>query len=412
MTKVHPRDIGLASPRFRTRDALRESWLSIAGHPGRSLLTAIGTVLGAAAFVVTVGLSATVSHQVADSFDTRRATEVIVRPGAKLLPADVNFAVPSWQGDAALARLRDLAGVAAVGKRIQLKNTQVSRNIDGSAAVPAPVVGVDPGALTVTDPHVVAGRTFDNFHESNGISVVMLSQGLATRLAIDRVGVAVFLGDRAYTVIGIFDDVFRRPETLLGAVVPFSVAQVMASASKGLPPERDVVIATVPGAAQLVGVQAPLALRPEQPTDLISVAPPDPKTLRQEVEGNVAQLSFAVSLIALIIGAVSIGNAATAAVAVRTSEIGLRRAVGARPVHIFSQLLGETTLLGGVGGVMGASLGLLGTVVVALIRHWQPILDLRAALLASAAGAVAGLVAGMLPAARAMRIPPVVALQR
>ena len=62
------------------------------------------------------------------------------------------------------------------------------------------------------------------------------------------------------------------------------------------------------------------------------------------------QTSLVLSLIALVMGAVSIANAATASIAARIPEIGLRRAIGARPVHIFAQLVGETTALGALGG--------------------------------------------------------------
>jgi putative ABC transport system permease protein len=172
-----------------------------------------------------------------------------------------------------------------------------------------------------------------------------------------------------------------------------------------------VIIKTAPGAAQLIGSQAALALLPTAPSELAAIAPPDPKTLRREIEGNVTRLSLILSVVALAIGTISIGNAATAGIAARTPEIGLRRAVGAKPLHVFVQLLGETTMLGALGGFIGAVTGVVVTVSVAVINRWTPVIDLRAALLASAGGAVAGLLAGLLPALRAMRIQPVAALQ-
>jgi len=117
-------------------------------------------------------------------------------------------------------------------------------------------------------------------------------------------------------------------------------------------------------------------------------------------------------VIALVIGAVSIGNAATAGISVRTAEIGLRRAVGGRPAHIFAQLIGETTMLGALGGVLGALVGVCVTSATSLWNGWAPVIDVRIALLASLCCATAGLLAGLLPAARAMRIQPVAALQR
>ncbi|SDD26014.1 ABC transporter permease [Actinokineospora iranica] len=397
-------ELGLDRPRLTVADLLREAWLSLAGHPARSLLTALGTVLGAAAFVATLGLSSTLAHQVADSFDVRRATEVTAR-GAR---ADA----PSWQEPSALARLGRLNGVRVCGARVILPERPVSRSLgEGATPLQTQVSGVDAGALAVISPRVVLGRAFDSYHDTDAQPVVMLPAAVARGLGVHRVGVAVFIEDRPYTVIGIFDDVARRPEALVSVLVPYAVAQPMAALSSG-EVKRDVVIETEPGAAQLVGAQAALALAPEDPARVEVVVPPDPRTLRQEIEGSVARLALVLSLVALGIGTVSIGNAATAGIVARTAEIGLRRAVGARPRHIFSQLIAETTLLGTLGGFLGAVGGIVITVVVALANGWQPVVDVTTALSATAAGAGAGLLAGLLPAWRATRIQPVVAIAR
>jgi putative ABC transport system permease protein len=220
----------------------------------------------------------------------------------------------------------------------------------------------------------------------------------------------VFIRDRAYTVMGIFDGVGRRTEHLQGVLMPASAADAVLDPSTGV--ERDVVISTAPGAAQLIGSQAALALRPEGPDALRVIAPPDPRTLRQEIEANVAQSALLLSVIALVIGAVSIANAATASITARVPEIGLRRALGARPGHIFAQLIGETTALGGLGGAAGVLVGVAVVAVVSLANAWNPVLDVRVAALAVAASAAAGLLAGLWPAWLATRIQPVAALQR
>lgn len=257
---------------------------------------------------------------------------------------------------------------------------------------------------------MVAGRLYDDFHEREDAPVVLVPSTLSESLGISRVGVAVFIGDRALTVIGIFDDVARRPETLVGLVIPVGVARQLEPVTGG--GQWDVLISTAPGAAQLIARQAPYALLPEAPAELKAIAPPDPRTLRREVEENVTRSSVSVSVIALLIGSVSIANAATAGIGARIGEIGLRRAVGARRTHIFVQLLAETTALGTVGGLAGVVVGLLVTVSVALVNSWAAVLDWRAALFASGISAACGLAAGFWPAIRATRISPVAALQR
>jgi putative ABC transport system permease protein len=412
------RELGLGGARLRLRDLAKEAFLSISGHPARSLLTTIGTVLGAAAFVSTLGISSTLAQQVSQAFDMRRAVEVVIQPlgaGDEAPNSAAAANTPPWQSAERLSTLRGLNGVVDAGARLTLAESTVRRSAsDTSTGARAKVIGADPGALRVMEPHVVLGRSFDEYHEGAAARVGMLPRGLADQLGIDRVGVAVFLNGQGYTVIGIFDDVQRRPDALASMIVPFSVATDLAAhpAADAEPPTRDVVIETKPGAAQLIGDQAPLALLPTAPQSLQAQVPPDPKTLRRQVEDSVTRLSLILSIVALAIGTVSIGNAATAGIAARTPEIGLRRAVGARPHHVFAQLVGETTLLGTVGGLLGALLGLVITVCVALANGWTPVTDLGTALLASAGGALAGLLAGLVPAFLAMRIQPVAALQR
>jgi putative ABC transport system permease protein len=393
--------LGVRAVRFRARDALRESTLSVARHPARSLMTAIGTVLGAAAFVATLGIGSTMGRQVSDSFDVRRATEVRVTAVDAGLDG-------SWQADDRVQRLRRLNGVASAGRRIAVGERPVSKLID-SPGLSLQVTGVDPGALGAIGPHMTVGRTYDQFHESRALPVALLPTPVAEQLGITQVGVAIFIADRTFTVMGIFDDVVRRPETMANILIPATVADGLVGGGQ---PERDILIATAPGAAQLIGVQAPFALLPESPSDLRAVAPPDPRSLRREIEQNVTRSSLILSIMALIIGAVSIANSATASITTRIPEIGLRRAIGARPAHIFAQLVGETTVLGTMGGLTGVVLGVVTTAVVSLLNHWEPVLDLRLAAGATAASAAAGLLAGLFPAARATRIQPVAALQR
>jgi putative ABC transport system permease protein len=403
--------LGIGPSRFSIQDAVRESGLSVTRHIGRSIMTGLGTVLGSAAFVATLGLSSTLSQQVSSTFDVRRATEVRIMAGASTAAAQfVDWHAADWQDAESLHRLQRLNGVAAAGRRVELAEQPVGRTID---APPRrfKVMGVDPGALAVIEPNLVAGRRYDAFHEEHAAPVVLLPTTIADALAIHRTGIAIFVDDRAFTVAGIFDDVARRPESMLAVLMPASTADRLVGPEQP-PISRDVIVATAPGAAQTIAGQAALALRPQGPDTLTAIAPPDPRTMRLEIEASVSRSTLLLSLVALIVGAFSIANACTASIAARTPEIGLRRAIGARPAHIFVQLLGEATALGTAGGAVGVLIGLATFSVVCLLNRWTPVLDVRSAVLAVSASAGAGLLAGLWPAMSAMRVQPVAALQR
>jgi putative ABC transport system permease protein len=95
----------------------------------------------------------------------------------------------------------------------------------------------------------------------------------------------------------------------------------------------------------------------------------------------------------------------------RIREIGLRKALGARPHLIRRQFLVEASILGFAGGLLGVGLGVVGAVVVPMISDSRVILSLSAALAAIAMAVGIGIVFGVYPASRAARLAPIDALR-
>ena len=124
-----------------------------------------------------------------------------------------------------------------------------------------------------------------------------------------------------------------------------------------------------------------------------------------------------ISAIALIVGAIAVANTVLMSVFERTREFGVIRAVGAKPRFLFGLVLSEAVLLSLVGAAFGVVIGRLGIVVVNRIAYnliglEVAALTLRLGLFAVAIAFVMGVVSGLLPAARAARIPIAVAMSR
>jgi putative ABC transport system permease protein len=171
------------------------------------------------------------------------------------------------------------------------------------------------------------------------------------------------------------------------------------------------VVATRIGAAQAVARQAAAAERPADPSRLVVTSPPNPQNLQGEVSGDLAGLYLVLASISLLIGAVGIANTTLVAVLERTEEIGLRRAVGARPRHIAAQFLAESTALGTLGGLIGTCIGVGTVVIFAAAKEWTAVLNPAYTLPAPLIGSVVGLLAGAYPALRAARTSPLAALR-
>jgi putative ABC transport system permease protein len=172
------------------------------------------------------------------------------------------------------------------------------------------------------------------------------------------------------------------------------------------------LITTAPGAAQQVGREAPVAIDPARPGSYSALVPPNPKTLRKNVVSTTSTLVLLVAGLAFLVGIVAIANTTLLAVIERVPEIGLRRALGARPRHVATTTLLEAAAIGTVGAILGDAGGILVTTGVSFFKTWTAVLEPLVLVLSPVAGVLAGLVAGAYPAWRASRIQPVVALAR
>ncbi|MFE0802544.1 ABC transporter permease [Streptomyces sp. NPDC058812] len=406
------RPAGVTRHRLAVRDLLSEALAGVLQRPARSALTSLGTVLGVGTFVAILGLTATASSQIDERFNALSATEVTVddvsreqgAPGTVGFPADADQRVERLNGvrDAGVYWSVDLA------PEEQVRSAPVGPD-RGSSRIQ--VVAASSGVLRAAHPTLAQGRLYDPWHDRTEQRVAVVGAGLAARLGITTLETApaVFIGDEAFTVVGIVDDVERQADLLLSVVVPRSTAQQIWGAPKNAP---KMLVSTQLGAAPQVATEVPLALDAAHPEHFRSVPPPDPKSLRTEVGGDLDQLFLLLAAICLFIGTLGIANTTLVAVLERTGEIGLRRALGARGRHITAQFLTESGALGMLGGLVGTSLGILTVVGVALARDWTPVIHPQVAAAAPGIGLLTGLLAGLYPAWRASRVQPVEALRR
>ncbi len=359
-----------------------------------------------------MGIAQTAGNQIVGAFDFLAATSVVV--GNEESPAGLSGAVPI--PDDAEERIRRLNGVVSVGTLgfVDVERASVSSvpSFDplGRHEFQFDVIAASPGLLEAAKGQITAGRWFDQGHSDRGDIVAVLGPGAAQRLNISRVDQqpVIFIGHRAFVVIGLIGDVQRQPELLGSVVIPDGTARALYGFDSPSKVQIDVAV----GAASLIASQAPVALNPNNPNVFRVEKAPEPKVLRERVEADVNSLFLILGGVSLLVSAIGIANVTLVSVLERVGEIGLKRAVGAERHHISGQFLVEATAMGLVGGIIGASLGVLVVVGVSAVRTWTPVLDASIPFAAPLIGAATGLLAGAYPSFRAASLEPVDALRR
>jgi macrolide transport system ATP-binding/permease protein len=406
----NPETPALRPSRISLRDLWSEAVAACLARPARAALTVLGTVLGIAALVATLGVSKTASGQIVARFDALAATDVTVTPRTAAGPV-VSRVIP-WD---AAGRIRRLAGVVAAGTSadVDVKGALVRsvplNDPSGQSTFQLPVKAASPELFAAIRARVASGRVFDEGHSVRGDRVAVLGPAAADRLNLSGVDQqpAIFIGERLYLVVGVLSDVARQADMLGAVIIPEGTARH----EFGLVAPGSVQIDTEIGAARLIAQQAPIALNPDNPALFRVAQPPDAQGTKNAVKNDLNALFIILGLVSLLVGALGIANVTLVSVLERIGEIGLRRALGAGRRHIAAQFLTESALMGLFGGIIGASLGTSATVLVAISRHWTPILDPKVPLLAPLVGTVIGLISGLYPAWRAARLQPVEALR-
>jgi putative ABC transport system permease protein len=414
---------GLPAPRLSARDAAAEAVAGIVQRPGRAVLTMLGTVLGVGAFVGVLGLTATGAGQISRQFTILQQTTVTVEdngPVNNVAPPNTNppIGFPA-NADTVAGHIK---GVVAAGVwwPVSLPDgTQFTGSLalSASSSQTITLLAASPGAMRALGLKLVAGSPLTIYENNTSQHVAVIDTGTAAQLGVSPARLAsqpaVFVGGLPYTVVGIYSSAERVVTGESAMLIPEHTA--LADFGNPLPgignqDEAQMVIATRIGAAKAVARQVAAAELPSDPARLVVTSPPNPQNLQSEVKSDLAGLFLILALITLLIGAVGIANTTLVAVLERTAEIGLRRAVGARPRHIAVQFLAESTALGTIGGLIGTCIGVGTVVIFALAKDWTAVLNPAYTLPAPLIGSVVGFLAGAYPALRAARTSPLAAL--
>ena len=393
---------------MRLAEAWRVAVTALRANRLRSALTMLGVVIGVASVVVLVAIGTGAKREVEQQVQGLGSNLIIVVPG-RLEFGSAPTKSRLELGDAdRIARAIGQPGQVAVS----LSSGETVRF--GTKSMFATVNGTNPAVPKVFVRPVARGSYLRQSDIDTRRRVVVLGNGLATQLfdGSDPLGRTVSVGGVRFRVIGVFASVGSS----LGADRDNEVHIPVTAAQRLFGDMRvDALALKAPTTADIPEVrkQALGVLADRYPDEEFSAVTQD------QILGTVGRILgllttvlAAIAAISLLVGGVGVSNIMLVSVRERTREIGLRKAVGARQRDVLLQFLLEAVLLTTIGGAVGIALGIGGSLglsaaidqLPAVITWWSPVL-------AFAVSAAVGVFFGVVPARRAGRLDPVVALR-
>jgi putative ABC transport system permease protein len=399
--------------------ALGQIW----ANKARSILTTTGIVIGVASVTSVIAALTGLKANVLSNFESLGTNKIFISPH---WPREGRFKSASWR----LIRFRPeiFEGLKERCPSIDDHTLMTERsetvhygveNIDS-----ARVYGINPSWHRIENRSVVMGRPFTLMDEENGWQVCLITPKVRDELRMDRncIGKRIVVGQRSFTIVGVVEQ--RVESSMFGGMgssqevfIPFPTAWKLWG-----PWTWMYAIASCRKPELSAEAQAELRFFLRQTRRL---GPGDPDTFRLEVIeeylkqfNTVAKTTTAIAGgvvgISLLVGGIGIMNIMLVSVSERTREIGLRKAVGARPAAILFQFLVESVVLCLFGGLIGAGCGQLLTELIAKIPGAaldKAYIPLWALGLSFGFAAATGVFFGMFPAIKAARLDPIEALR-
>jgi putative ABC transport system permease protein len=397
----------LAPSRLLAGDILGVASIGLRTRRLRAALSAIGVAIGIAAMVAVLGISDSSKAGLVAELNELGTNLLTVTPGQTFLGANAELPEAAVRAVRHLQSVRSAAGVTTVSGASVRRSPFIESAETGGITVEA----ADPELLGTLGGRMLRGRFLDAANDR--YPLVVLGTVAAQRLGVQQLvangrPVEVYIENRWFAVAGIIGPLPLAPEIERAALIGYPVAARLFGTTRHVStvyvradPER------VREADSLLGGTAD----PQNPEQTQVSRPSEALQARAEAQSTLTSIFLALGAVALLVGGVGIANVMVISVLERRPEIGLRRALGARSVHIGAQFLGESVLLSLLGGCVGIGLGAIATAGYAESQGWRVVVPLPSVAGAVAVALLLGALAGLYPAIRAARLAPAAALR-
>jgi putative ABC transport system permease protein len=410
---------------MNVRQTLRIAWEGLTLNKVRSFLTTLGVVIGVAAVIVMLAVSAGAEAEVADQINTLGANLIMVMPSFQRGGPGVGGSTPSLTYDDLATIEANVTGISGVSAE---QNTTQDVKAGTTTLTDISIVGTTPGFTSVREYGVAEGRFLTDEDNNLTNKVAMLGADIALELfgdpasgGSDPVGQSVKVGTTKLTVVGVMDSkgVVGNTDYDSRVYVPITlVFQKWTYARFGGEDLRTVYV-SAESKETMESVMAQLNQLIMQILGTTSDSPGFTLTTQESIidmqtsaTETFRNLLGWVAGVSLLVGGIGIMNIMLVSVTERTREIGLRQALGARPRDVELQFLLEAIVLSLLGGLAGVLAGIGGSYLFNELGTMRTDIVWASIPLAFGAAAAVGIFFGYYPAIKAAQLDPIVALRR
>jgi putative ABC transport system permease protein len=406
---------------MKSSEAMRIAWEAILKNKIRSFLTMLGIIIGVAAVIIMVGISAGTEATISDQITSLGSNLVFVQ-GSFSRGGPNQRESGGLTFDDATAIESNINGVVSV---VVEQNSEEDMRFGDVTLTSVELLGTTAGFPSVRDMTINNGRFFTQTEIDRKQKVVVLGSSLATSLfgTSDPIGQYITVSSTKLVVIGLFThkglvgntDFDARAYTPITVVfqkfTPSQFARFLGNRVRMIYVKIDPNVKMADVTTQIslllirrhkVSADAPdFAITTQQ--DIIST--------RESTTAAFRSLLAWVAGVSLIVGGIGIMNIMLVSVTERTREIGIRQAVGATPNDIRLQFLTEALLLSIVGGLIGIIVGIGGAYFFGAVSGMRTVIQASSILLAFGSAAMVGAFFGYYPANQAAQLDPIEALR-
>ncbi len=384
----------------------------------RSTLTMLGIVIGNASVIAMIGIGEAGQKYVNKQLESLGPNVLFVLPGnreTQRISRDTPKTLVLADAEAIATQVPTVAGVAPELNSRQVVNYR-SRNTDVN------IIGTTPSFLQVRDFETAKGRFFTDIDIKRNNQVVVLGANLAERFfgTSNPIGQQLRIKNVSFQIIG----VLTAKGSSLGAdydeaaLIPLTTSAsrlVGENSPYGIGLAYIVVSARDANSVDAAEFQITNLLRQRH-----KINSEDDFTIRTQKDAmqTIGQITSALTImlaaiaaISLIVGGIGIMNIMLVSVTERTQEIGLRKAIGATQQDILLQFIIEAVILSAAGGLIGTAIGVGGILLVAALTPLDAGISVVAISLTVGVSGGIGLFFGVVPARRAAKLDPIVALR-